>query len=86
MDALSQLDALLALFERFDIAVRREHLGGQGGGLVRLRGKPVVFIDLDTDAATQLDHCADAAANLPEMELVHLPPVLRERIEARRTM
>jgi len=85
MDVPSQLDALLALFERFDVAVRREHLGGAGGGLVRLRGRPVVFVDLDTDTGTQLDHCAEAAANLPEMELVHLPPVLRERVETRRT-
>jgi len=84
MDAPTQLDALLAVLERCDVAVRREHLGGDGGGLIRLKGRPVVFVDLDADWATRVARCVEAVAGLPEVEFVHLPPVLRERIELAR--
>ncbi len=81
MDAVSQLDSIVRLFAQLGVEVRQEHLGGGGGGLCRIRGRRVVFIDLDADAATQLDRCAEALAAIPETGEVYISPDLRERME-----
>jgi hypothetical protein len=75
---------MLMLLEQCHVEVRREHLGGGGGGLCRLRGKAVMFVDLDCDAATQTESCLVALAALPDIEARYLPPWVRERIDVLR--
>lgn len=84
MDALAQFDTILELLAKLGVETRREHLGGEGGGLCRLRGKPVVFVDLDADIATKLSRCVDALAGMPEIDAMYLPPALREQVETLR--
>lgn len=78
MDATAQLDTIVRLFEQLGVEVRQERLGGSGGGLCRIRGSRVVFVDLDADAATRLDRCVEALANIPEAAAVYISPELRE--------
>jgi hypothetical protein len=66
------------LFEQLGVEVRQERLGGSGGGLCQIRGRRVVFVDLDADAATRLDHCIAALATVPEAAAVYISPELRE--------
>jgi hypothetical protein len=80
MDREAQLEAIIEVFGRLDIAVRLERLGGGGGGLCALRGQRVLFIDLDADVATRLDRSVGALASLPELDSVYLTPALREHI------
>lgn len=80
MDALAQLDLVVELFERLEIDVRREHLGGDGGGLCQVPGKRMVFIDLDADNLTQLAQSVRALASLPELPTIQVAPALRELI------
>ncbi len=84
MDPPSQLDAVLELLERVGIPWRKERLGGAGGGLCTLRGERIVFIDLDADLATQVDHCVRALAAMPEVDSMYVIPALRERIDQAR--
>lgn len=84
MDTVGQLDAILDLFERLGIDVRREQLGGAGGSLCRIHGKQIVFLDLDADVATQVDRCLDALSGIPGVDTVYIPPELRERLDERR--
>ena len=84
MDHATQLDAIVEVFERLGIELRRERLGGTGGGLCSLRGKRAVFIDLDADLATQVDRCVRVLATLREVDAVYLAPTLREQIERAR--
>ena len=77
MDAIAQLDIIVRLFEQLGVEVRQERLGG-GGGLCRIRGRRVVFVDLDADAATRLDRCVGALATIPEAAAVYISPELRE--------
>ena len=84
MDALTQFDTVLQLLRKLGVETRQEHLGGEGGGLCRLRGQPVVFVDLDADVATQLSRCVEALAGMPEIDTMYLPPTLREQVEALR--
>jgi hypothetical protein len=84
MDALAQIDMVVELLERLGVEVRRERMGGSGGGLCRMRGRQVMFLDEDADAATRLERCAAGLAMMPESESVFLPPELRERVERMR--
>ncbi len=85
MDAIAQFDTVLELFGRLGIDVRQEHLGGGGGGLCRLHGRRVVFIDLDADMATRLQESLRALAALSELESVYITPALRELVDRVRT-
>ncbi|MEK7756117.1 MAG: hypothetical protein AAB385_02785 [Planctomycetota bacterium] len=78
MDATAQLDTIVRLFEQLGVEVRQERLGGSGGGLCRIRGRRVAFIDLDAVAATRLDQCVTALATVPEAAAVYISPELRE--------
>ena len=81
MDVEAQFDAVLDVFGRLDIEVRHEGLGGAGGGLCTIRGKRVLFVDLDADPATRLETSARALAGLAELEGLYISPVLRELID-----
>ena len=81
-DAAVQLEAVVDLFDRLGVEVRREPLGGAGGSLCRIRDRHVLFIDLDADAATRLDRSVEALSSLPGVDALYIPPELRERIEA----
>ncbi|MCO6438082.1 MAG: hypothetical protein J5J06_13395 [Phycisphaerae bacterium] len=83
-DAASQFDAILAVLESVGVDVREEHLGGSGGGLCKLRGRSVVFVDLDADLLTRTDRCIQALAELPDVDAHFLPPAIRDRVDALR--
>jgi hypothetical protein len=76
-----QLRDVLLLCERLGIEVRQVHLGGSAGGFCVVRGKRVIFVDLDADSATQVDRCVAALAELPELSGVYVPPIIREAID-----
>jgi len=86
MDATAQLDTIVHQFEQLGVEVRQERLGGSGGGLCRIRGRRVVFIDLDADAATRLDRSIEALAAVPEAAAVYVNQELRERMDRLRGM
>lgn len=86
MDSAHQLGLLLDLFDRFEIEVRREHLGGTGSNLCALQGRHIMFLDMDADIATQLDSCASAIAQISQIETTFIAPEVRERIEQIRNM
>ena len=83
-DAVAQLNTVIDVFERLGANLRKERLGGSGGGLCLVRGERVLFIDLDADPATQLDRCLTALSTIPEIDSMYLVPALRERIDCLR--
>ena len=84
MDPGAKLEALLELAEQLDISVRREPLGGEGGGLCHLRGRRVLFVDVQADLQTRFEKTATALADLPEVDQHYLLPELREELDKRR--
>lgn len=84
MDYAEKLDAILEAAERIGISVRREALGGEGGGYCLLRGRPVLFVDVQADAATRYERTIRALAPLPELDQVYLRPDVREDWERER--
>ncbi len=86
VDSAHQLGVFLDLFERLGVEVRSEHLGGDGCNLCALKGRRIMFIDLDADTATRLDSCASALAQLPQIDKTFVPPEIRERIDKIRSV
>jgi hypothetical protein len=76
------LDELLGLLEANHVKVRREPLGGQGGGLAVMKGQNVFFVDTDASSAEVGALCAQAVARLLDIEAIYLRPEVRQFIES----
>ncbi|MDO8303509.1 MAG: hypothetical protein Q7T18_09725 [Sedimentisphaerales bacterium] len=64
MDSAANLEELLRRLEDRNIAIRRVPLGGSGGGLCKVRGDDVFFIDTEADTADTVALCVEAIAKL----------------------
>jgi hypothetical protein len=78
------IEDLIQLAEQVGIEVRREPMAGASGGLCRLKGRRVLFLDSSADLATQADQCLRGLAQVPEIDGVYVRPDLRARIDAYR--
>ena len=85
-DAKAELEIVLEALDRLDVDVRRERCGGGGGGLCILKGKKIIFVDLDADDVTRLECSLQALAGLPDAETLFLPPAIREQVDQRRNL
>jgi hypothetical protein len=81
MDTQALLAELLDLAEQLDIEVRRAWLGGDGGGLCRLRDKWVLFVDDAASLTDQLAQTAHVLADRKELEEKFLLPQIRQILE-----
>jgi hypothetical protein len=84
MDKVAQINMLLSVARELGIEVRRAALGGDGGGLCAFRGRRVLFVDTDADAATTLQCVVGALAEVPELESRFIRPDLRELLDRSR--
>ena len=78
------LEDLLARLEGQGVTIRREPLGGSGGGLCALRGANVFFVDTEADSGETAVRCAEAVGKLVDVESVYLRPEVRQFMEAYR--
>lgn len=85
MDPAAQLDELLAIAEKMGITVRAEPLDGDGGGLCRVRGRCILFVDTAADLATRYRRTLEALADLPALDEQFLRPDTRDAIDRIRT-
>ena len=83
MDEQRILDELLALLEANNVAIRREPLGGRGGGLASVKGGHLFFVDTQASCAEVAALCAEAVTKLVDVETVYLRPEVRQFIEGR---
>ena len=81
MDESVQFEEILAAAEKLGIAVRAEPLGGEGGGLCRVRGQTVLFVDTMADLATRRQRALEALAQVPEIDGQYLRPDVRDQID-----
>lgn len=84
MDVCSKLDALLQIAEELGLPIRREYLGGEGGGLCILKGTRVLFVDLSADHETRYERTLSGLVQLPELETRYIPPEIRIDLERRK--
>ncbi len=81
MDEQRILDELLTLLEAHRVKIRREPLGGRGGGLVTMKGQSIFFVDTEAASAEVASLCAEAVAKLLDIETIYLRPEVRQFIE-----
>ncbi|GJQ25011.1 MAG: hypothetical protein HBSAPP02_00430 [Phycisphaerae bacterium] len=84
MDLHDRLDALLTLAEQLGLSIRRESLGGEGGGLCRIKGQAVLFLDTAADLETRYERTLSALASHPGIDRHYLPPEVREDLDRQR--
>jgi hypothetical protein len=84
MDLGARLEALLSVAEQLEVEVRAEPMSGEGGGMCRLKGRRVLFVDTTADLATRYERTLAAMADLPELEGSFLPPQVRDDLERQR--
>ena len=77
------LDEITKLLETHGVEIRREDLGGSGGGLCVIQGRSVFFLDEQASIEDQLDACAEAVAKVMDLETCYMKPQVREYIDAR---
>ena len=81
MNADRILDELIALLDSQGVTVRTEPMGGSAGGLCRIKGKDVFFVDLDASPADMAAICCEAVTQTLDIESVYIRPEVRMFIE-----
>lgn len=81
MDKQVLLTELLDLAGRLDIDVRQVYMTGEGGGLCKLRGRWVLFVDNAAPLPEQLARVAESLAGQDHLEDQYLLPEVREILE-----
>jgi hypothetical protein len=77
------LEELLGLLEAHRVKIRREPLGGRGGGLATMKGGNVFFVDTEATSTEVAARCAEAVTKLLDIETIYLRPEIREFVESR---
>ena len=80
-DRKAELEIVLEALGRLGVDVRRERCGGSGGGSCMVKGKRIIFVDLDADKVTRLECSLQALADLDDAETIFLPPAVREHLD-----
>ena len=75
------LEELLALLEANGVAIRTEPLGGSGGGLCTIKGRPTFFVDAQAASSDVAALCAEALPKVTDVESIYIRPEVRQFIE-----
>ncbi|MHC4122844.1 MAG: hypothetical protein ACYSSI_04660 [Planctomycetota bacterium] len=81
MNTQQILEELLGLLEVEGIKVRREPLGGGGGGFCAIKGERTFFVDTQSTATETAVLCAKAITKVADVENIYLRPEIRQFIE-----
>ena len=81
MEDKAILEELLLLLEQNSVAIRSEAMGGGGGGLCKIKGKTVVFVDTEALSTEMAAICARAVRETIDIEKVYIKPGVRDFIE-----
>ena len=75
------LEQLLDLLSDNGISIRKEPLGGNGGGLCKLKNRHIFYLDSEASSAHSAFTSAIAVRKIVDIETVYLRPQVREFIE-----
>ena len=81
MDQQQVLDDLLELLTAHQVEIRREPMGGTGGGLCQIKEKSVFFLDTQASQWDMTQSCAEAVHQLIDIETIYLRPQVRQVLE-----
>ena len=81
MDLEDKLAIVLEICDKLGLEVRSERLGGSGGGLCRIKGKNVVFIDLEAEADSRYERLICDLSDFAQIEEIYIVPEIRADME-----
>jgi hypothetical protein len=81
MDTREITEELVALLELNGVNIRREAMGGGGGGMCEIKGKKIFFVDTDSPAAEMTAIACRSVNDLLDVESVYVRPQVREFLE-----
>ena len=81
MEQQAILDELVALLEQNNVTIRYDTLGGGGGGLCKIRGSYIFFLDTQSPVMHRAEIAAEAVSQLLDIEAIYLRPEVRQFVE-----
>ena len=75
------LEEILAMLEANSVNIRREPLGGNGGGICTIKGQNILFVDTQAASAEMAAVCAQAVPKVVDIEEIYIKPEVRQFIE-----
>jgi len=75
------LEELLTLLGANGVEIRKEPLGGSGGGLCTVKGQPIFFVDTQAPSAEVAALCSQAVSKKINIEQIYIKPEVRQFIE-----
>lgn len=81
MNSEGMLDELLQLLEKAGVEVRLEQMGGGSGGVCSVKGRSMVFLDVQASTMDRAAVCARALAKSVNLEEVYMKPEVRQFVE-----
>jgi hypothetical protein len=75
------LEELLALLEANNVTIRSEPLGGSGGGVCTIKGKPTFFVDTQAQLTHVAELCAQAVLKMVDIDKTYIRPEVRQFIQ-----
>ena len=81
MDQQQVIDDLLELLSNQQVEIRREPMGGSGGGLCHLQEKNIFFLDTEANPVETTEQCAEAVKRLIDIDIIYLRPQVRLVLE-----
>ena len=84
MDISQIIDEMLNMLENSEVSVRRDSLGGAGSSLCNLKGKKVLFFDIDASPYDNAAVLASVVNKFVDTELIFIKPAIRQFLEQNR--
>jgi len=81
LDIENKLALLLEVCAKLGLEVRPERLGGAGGGVCKLKGKSIVFIDLEAEPEVQYERLLADLSPFAQIDEMYLVPEIRSDLE-----
>ena len=81
MDTRDITEELVALLEQNGVNIRREAMGGGGGGMCVIKEKRIFFVDTECPVAEMNAICSHAVNELLDIESIYIRPQVREFLE-----
>ena len=74
-------EELLMLLEQNSVTIRREALGGSGGGLCTIKDQSIFFVDTQASSTEVAALSAEAVVKIVDIESIYIRPEVRQFIE-----
>jgi len=81
MHSQAILEELVAVLTQKGVTIRTGPMGGGGGGLCKIKGSLVFFIDTECPTREMAVICASAVKEIANIDIIYLRPQIRQFLE-----